>query len=260
MRSIEFLYYYYYYYYFVIISFVRVLVVFVAHAHIVDCVICCILRRIGVPVFVLMTSRGFNAAVARNRKQYLQLLRETAEVAVSEGTTFSGLKGIIKTSSRIRLHEATLQLPENWVRDSTTRLQTSLEGVVSRDKLLTNDLFLCALIHPSYVSSRSVRASVAMPIELTLTGSSTLRLLKEVAAVHGMAGLLATEEIARIPSGLHVENLLLYDKSMFEACEQLPPEEVRMAAATALCGAVVLSEGISSATALLDRLREGKTE
>ncbi|KAF8295961.1 hypothetical protein TcYC6_0091040 [Trypanosoma cruzi] len=207
-----------------------------------------------------MTSRGFNAAAARNRKQYLQLLRETAEVAVSEGTTFFGVNGVLKTSSRIRLHEAALKLPENWVRNSTTRLQTSLEGVVPREKLLTNDLFLCALIHPSYVSSRSVRASVAMPIELTLTGSSTLRLLKEVAAVHGMAGLLATEEIAGIPSGLHVEDLLLYEKSMFEPCGQIPPEEVRMAAATALCGAVVLSEGICSATALLDRLREGKKE
>ncbi|ESL06066.1 hypothetical protein TRSC58_06265 [Trypanosoma rangeli SC58] len=205
-----------------------------------------------------MTSRGFNAATGRNRRHYLRLLRETAQEAVSEGTMFAAERGVFKTSSRLRPHEATLQLPANWVQTSTARLQTSLVGIVSRERVLSNDLFLCALIHPSYVAERSARSAVAMPIELTLTGSSTLRLLKEIAAVHGLTGVLGTAEIAGIPRALHVEDLLLYDTSMFKVCDQLPPEEVRMAAATALCGAVVLSEGIGSTTALLDRMRDAE--
>ncbi|RNF18950.1 uncharacterized protein Tco025E_04341 [Trypanosoma conorhini] len=202
-----------------------------------------------------MTSRGLSAAAVRNRRHYLRLLRETAQEAVSEGVTFAAEKGVFRTVSRLRPHEASLQLPANWVRTSTARLQTSLAGVVPRERWASNDLFLCALIHPSYVAARSVRAAVAMPIELTLTGSSALRLLREVAAVHGVAGVLAAAEVANIPRRLDVEDLLLYDASVFEACGQFPPEEVRMAAATALCGAVVLSEGIGAATALLDRLR-----
>ncbi|KEG14265.1 hypothetical protein DQ04_00551170 [Trypanosoma grayi] len=216
-----------------------------------------------------MTNRGFNAAAARNRQHYLQLLRESAGETVSRATVLSCNKSTWSALHRIRSHDANLHLPEKWVQTSSTRLQTSLEGVVPQEKFLNNDLFLCALIHPSYVRSRIARAAVAMPIELTLTGSSTLRLLKEVATAHGRMEFLQTREIADIPRALGVEDLVLYDKAMF-AVDRLskegddesssnninrnPPEEVQLAAATALCGAVALAEGVPSVALLLDRL------
>ncbi|ORC93789.1 uncharacterized protein TM35_000016660 [Trypanosoma theileri] len=206
-------------------------------------------------------SRGFNIVAARNRQQYLKLLRESAREAVSNEKVFSDVKSAaISTSCKIRMHEANLNLPENWVKNSTERLQKSLEGIVLPNKILNNDLFLSALIHPSHVRVRSTRSIVAMPIELTLTGSSTLRLLKEIASVHGMTGILHVEETSDIPRRLNVEEFLLYDKSIFsgegESDSSRPPEEVRLAAATALCGALTLTESFHSTSLLLDRLRQ----
>ncbi|KAH9577422.1 hypothetical protein LSM04_005129 [Trypanosoma melophagium] len=206
-------------------------------------------------------SRGFNAVAVRNRHQYLKLLRESAREAVSNETVFNGGKGAINSSCKIRMHESNLNLPENWVKNSTERLQESLEGIVSPNKILNNDLFLSALIHPTHVRVRSTRAIVAMPIELTLTGSSTLRLLKEIASVHGMMGILHAEETSDIPRRLNVEEFLLYDRSVFVGEGEStirPPEEVRLAAATALCGALTLTEGLYSTSLLLDRLRQKK--
>ncbi|AAZ10688.1 hypothetical protein, conserved [Trypanosoma brucei brucei TREU927] len=217
-----------------------------------------------------MTSRrvvNVAAGATRNRQHYLKLLRDCARelpqarMSTSEGATVTRVEEGSKllATPRAKFLEANLSLPEGWVESSTTSLQKSLEGVVPREKIVENDLFRCALIHPSYVRSRSVRAAVAMPIELTLTGSSTLRLLKQVADAHNLKGYLGSEEIANVPRKLGVIDLVLFDGTMFEGAgwkeRGEPPEEVCMAAATALCGVVTLSEGAHSAAVLLDRIR-----
>ncbi|KAG8347079.1 hypothetical protein ERJ75_000710300 [Trypanosoma vivax] len=200
----------------------------------------------------------------RNRQHYIRILKEKArEIAgvQSSGSVHFEQSKLLKT---FRLHpfESSLHVPENWKQTSKQRLLESLKGIVPAEKITNCDLFLCALIHPSYVRSRSVRAAVAMPTELTYTGSSTLRLLREVAAVHGLDDYLQRDEIASVTHKLQVSDLILFDKAYFVECGAhyetgvAIPEEVRLAAATALCGAVTLSEDVHAAALLLDQLRD----
>nr|CCC89976.1 unnamed protein product [Trypanosoma congolense IL3000] len=219
-----------------------------------------------------MSSHKLSAAAVstRNRQQYLHHLRVCAREASraceqsSEeiGASFLCGRGKLIGDAKAKFLGTNLQLPEGWVDTVTRRLQSSLDIFVPREKISGSDIFRCALIHPSYVRSRSARAAVAMPIELTLTGSSTLRLLREVAKTHGLVDRLGAQEVSRIPHKLGVADLVLFDKHLFDMTgetreeEEELPEEVCMAAATALCGAVVLTEGLNSAAVLLDRIHE----
>ncbi|AYU82724.1 hypothetical protein conserved [Leishmania donovani] len=104
--------------------------------------------------------------------------RRTLEEAVSSHNTTSSLL-----------------LPSQWREQATQRLITTLHGIVPPLQVQQTDYFLCSLIHPSYVQvstmrcesdalrrrvQQELRRTVCMPLELTMTGSKSLRLLREL--------------------------------------------------------------------------------
>ncbi|CAG9582256.1 conserved hypothetical protein [Leishmania major strain Friedlin] len=90
---------------------------------------------------------------------------------------------------------SSLLLPSEWCEQATQRLITTLHGIVPPLQVQQTDYFLCSLIHPSYVQASTMRCesealrrrvqqelrrTVCMPLELTMTGSKSLRLLREL--------------------------------------------------------------------------------
>ncbi|KAG5493350.1 hypothetical protein GH5_02094 [Leishmania sp. Ghana 2012 LV757] len=90
---------------------------------------------------------------------------------------------------------SSLLLPSTWREEATQQLITTLHGIVPPSQLKQTDYFLCSLIHPSYVQActmrcqsdsvrrrvqQELRRTVCMPLELTMTGSKSLRLLGEL--------------------------------------------------------------------------------
>ncbi|GET92445.1 hypothetical protein, conserved [Leishmania tarentolae] len=90
---------------------------------------------------------------------------------------------------------ASLLLPPEWREQATQQLITTLHGIVPPLQVQQTDYFLCSLIHPSYVQVKTMRCesgsvrrrqqqelrrTVCMPVELTMAGSKSLRLLREL--------------------------------------------------------------------------------
>lgn len=96
----------------------------------------------------------------------------------------------------IRQPAVPLPLPETWVEETTRWMVEVLQeaNVTERD-VRRHDVFLAALIHPSYILARSASRTVskqlrrvAMPYELLHSGAATLRVLEEVSWLHASHG------------------------------------------------------------------------
>ncbi|KPA82482.1 hypothetical protein ABB37_03541 [Leptomonas pyrrhocoris] len=196
-----------------------------------------------------------------------------------------------------------LLLPSGWKEQATRRLARTLHGVVEPPLLRQTDYFLCSLIHPTYVQAATIqcegeakqrklqqqlRRTVCMPLELTMAGSKSLRLMHEV---NGFASAGSkTTASARLTTGAsssfqldapwpelkmadtraflasfresELESLVLYDKKVFSPTPSAPsaekcavtPSEVSLAAFTALCGSIELVCGWASLVHYLDRV------
>ncbi|KAG5494106.1 hypothetical protein JKF63_01941 [Porcisia hertigi] len=146
------------------------------------------------------------AAVMERRNEWVASLRSTlpqfterskaplerghaaAVLGCSPRRTLDDAVGCVTGSS-------SLLLPEKWQEQATQQLSTTLHGIVSPQQLRQTDYFLCSLIHPSYVRAGTIRCqndtvrrrmqqeyrrTVCMPLELTMAGSKSLRLLREL--------------------------------------------------------------------------------
>ncbi|AIN97845.1 hypothetical protein LPMP_203500 [Leishmania panamensis] len=111
-----------------------------------------------------------------------------------------------------------LLLPYKWREEATQQLITTLHGIVPPPQVKQTDYFLCSLIHPSYVQAdtmhcqsdsvqrraqQELRRSVCMPLELTMTGCKSLRLLRELTH-YVKQGAAAAAASARTASTLPV--------------------------------------------------------
>ncbi|KPI87990.1 hypothetical protein ABL78_2926 [Leptomonas seymouri] len=199
--------------------------------------------------------------------------------------------------------QASLLLPTGW-RDRATRcLAQALQGVVEPHALHQSECFLCSLIHPTYVHAatlqcedearrrrlqQQLRRAVCMPLELTMMGSKSLRLIHELnnfidagpkgssSARCSAGGSSSFKLDAPWPElktantrvfltsfrESELESLVLYDKNFFPSNPSTPsaeksvatPSEVSLAAFTALCGSIELVCGWASLVRYLDRI------
>lgn len=188
--------------------------------------------------------RGASAALA-NREQYIRLLQDSLPELGARGVRCGALQGATRRLLPPAVQAGHISLPANWMASASRALQLALGDAVSKEALDGTDLFLCALIHPTFIAagagpagkkrSLELRRSLAMPLEATMSGAAVLRVLQEVSGAHHSsasarerrlsdhADALAAGREARtrgtLPPRPHNQPLSL---SMFLAPDELP--------------------------------------
>ncbi|KAL7707855.1 hypothetical protein N2W54_003505 [Lotmaria passim] len=258
---------------------------------------------------------GSAGTLLQRRSEWLASLRASLPQFVE--STESPLRNnsraaLFRDSKRHALDDAVqaslLVLPPKWKEEATTHLARTLHGVVELSVLRQSDYFLCSLLHPTYVRSSTMRCdseakrlklqqqlrrTMCMPLELTMAGSKSLRLVREINSFidtgakstffyrsrqrDGDASSVASSsfqldapwpelQVADTRAFLasfrqsRLESLVLFDKAAFPPAPSAPlggaavPMEVSLAAFTALCGCIELVSGWDSLLLYLDRV------
>ncbi|CCW66431.1 unnamed protein product [Phytomonas sp. Hart1] len=237
-------------------------------------------------------------AVSRNRERYIAILRQNLP---KPSKAFLS-QGVLPAHScrRQRLFDVQheLNLPQDWIASARRALQKACQDITSADTLGKTDYFLCALLHPTFISPRHPRAGelrrlIAMPAELTLCGASSLQLLHHALELHhrsvesdrfqgdGEEGpgvgtsrplfnrtpslrmnSLAISDLERLPVIAGLEPFLLFDPTAFPTREGRlgTPREVLLATTNALCGAIELTEGTLAVASFLEQTFKSKDD
>lgn len=155
---------------------------------------------------------GQRAGAALSRERYLTTLRLTPPEP--QRLTHGALRGVPRREFQSVV--SALRLPPQWVPDATSAIQAACGDFVAPATLQLTDLFLCALIHPSYVRSplhgstaavAQLRQRVAMPAEVALAGASSLRVVMESIALHARSRAVSDEMLAaRVDAELEGDN------------------------------------------------------
>ncbi|CAD2214823.1 hypothetical protein AGDE_01483 [Angomonas deanei] len=229
-------------------------------------------------------SLAATAKMAKSRSSYLHTLAANTDWSRKD----SGFPILTK---RAVLSQHQVTLPDQWVHNASLGLQDGLADIVPKDVIASNDLFLCSLIHPSYIQSSTLpsvrtraevmecRGLLAMPTEATRMGTSCVRLLQCTLDVHSEAYRRSVERkshgshandhfsvpkpkvdkidaalLRRLVQMLQLDEWLLYDRELLPPQQNRPPDEVLLSASTALCGSVALYGGPTLVARLLDHV------
>lgn len=148
---------------------------------------------------------GSAGALLQRRSEWIASLKtnlphftESAAFPLKDGHRAALFSGSERRVLESAVKSSTLLLPSDWTVQATRRLSQTLHGLVDPQALRESDYFLCSLIHPTYAQPATVRSSsgssearrrqlqqqlrrtACMPLELTMTGAKSLRLIHEL--------------------------------------------------------------------------------
>lgn len=177
----------------------------------------------------MAANRGGSLPILEHRQAWLASLKNSLP-HFSTATDRYRRSGLLQQTSFRNLTAAAsssrIVLPDGWIDVALQTLQSALHGCVTADQLRRTDYFLCSLIHPSYVSNKTMpsaaaqraghgaqlqqemRRTICMPVESLMTGARTIQLLKELSLLHHAAVTTAAEERRRLDAAASVADLL----------------------------------------------------